>query len=195
MTIAVTCTSCSRTLSVRDETAGRWVKCPGCGTAIAVPAADAEEGAYDLAEEVICPGCRRGLAKGAVVCVNCGYDFRTRRRHRTSYSGGGFSRDFGLTWLGTFTRYTFRRARDGGWFLAISSRLFFLPLGTREYDLRKYEAAVTDFVAGEDSDVLSLSLEGKRGRRVTIYRGGSQEMLSWLVDSLKETAGLEVRRG
>jgi hypothetical protein len=199
MSIEITCPNCSRKLRVRDDKAGRQIKCPGCGDAIPVPAADAEEGAYDLAEAVTCPSCRRGLAKGAVVCVECGYDFRTRRKHRTTYSGGGFSRDFGLTWLGSFHRYTFDRARDGGWLLSVSRRLFFLPLGTRQYDLRQYQSAVTDYTDGGDfyrdgADIYCLALESKRGRRVTIYRGGNEEMMSWLIESLQETAGLSVQR-
>ena len=195
MPIEITCPNCSRKLRLRDDKAGRQIKCPGCGKALPVPAADADEEAYDLAEAVTCPSCRRGLARGAVVCVECGYDFRTRRKLRTTYSGGGFSRDFGLTWLGSFHRYTFSRFRDGGWLLSVSRRLFFLPLGTHEYDLRKYDSAVTDYTDGGDSgDIYTLALQGKRGRRVTIYSGGSQEMMSWLVDSLQETAGLSVER-
>src|SRR5262245_26748529 len=32
MPIRITCTSCNKLLSVRDELAGKKVKCPGCGT-------------------------------------------------------------------------------------------------------------------------------------------------------------------
>jgi hypothetical protein len=37
MAITVTCSSCERELKVKEELAGRKVKCPACGEAIAVP--------------------------------------------------------------------------------------------------------------------------------------------------------------
>src|SRR5450755_2517656 len=41
MTIAFACSECERKLKVKDELAGRKVKCPSCGASIAVPSEEA----------------------------------------------------------------------------------------------------------------------------------------------------------
>jgi predicted RNA-binding Zn-ribbon protein involved in translation (DUF1610 family) len=43
MAISVACPSCERELKVKDELAGRKVKCPGCGEAVTIPASEEEE--------------------------------------------------------------------------------------------------------------------------------------------------------
>jgi uncharacterized Zn finger protein (UPF0148 family) len=43
MTIALSCPSCDKALKVKDELAGKKVKCPGCGEPIVVEAADDPE--------------------------------------------------------------------------------------------------------------------------------------------------------
>src|SRR5439155_4482337 len=40
MAISLSCPTCDKTLKVKDELAGRKVKCPGCGEAVPVPAGD-----------------------------------------------------------------------------------------------------------------------------------------------------------
>lgn len=40
MAINIVCPNCSRTMSARDEWAGRRAKCPTCGNVLVVPAAD-----------------------------------------------------------------------------------------------------------------------------------------------------------
>jgi DNA-directed RNA polymerase subunit RPC12/RpoP len=40
MSISFTCTSCSKSLAVKDEFAGKKIKCPGCQAVLVVPAAD-----------------------------------------------------------------------------------------------------------------------------------------------------------
>ena len=47
MPIPLTC-ACGRSLRIRDALAGRKVKCPGCGRALAVPAPAAEEGPLEV---------------------------------------------------------------------------------------------------------------------------------------------------
>jgi prepilin-type processing-associated H-X9-DG protein len=42
MAIALTCPSCARELKVKDELAGRKIKCPGCATILVVPGTKAE---------------------------------------------------------------------------------------------------------------------------------------------------------
>ena len=43
MSIEFSCAECDRTIKVKDELAGRRVKCPGCATAITVPVSEEEE--------------------------------------------------------------------------------------------------------------------------------------------------------
>jgi len=73
MPIPVRC-SCGKTLAVKEEHAGKKVRCPACRAVLEVPAPPAAQGGR------ACPGCGGELAGGAVVCVNCGYDTRTGRK-------------------------------------------------------------------------------------------------------------------
>src|SRR5437870_695893 len=50
MSISITCRKCDRKLRVADTAQGKTVKCPNCGTALRVPAADADE-SEEVAEE------------------------------------------------------------------------------------------------------------------------------------------------
>jgi hypothetical protein len=50
MAIALACPECDRQMKVKDEMAGRRVKCPGCGSAITVPSPEDEE---QVAEEAV----------------------------------------------------------------------------------------------------------------------------------------------
>ena len=40
MSQLLTCSSCQKRLTLRDDLAGKRVKCPGCGTVLAVPGND-----------------------------------------------------------------------------------------------------------------------------------------------------------
>ena len=104
MPIQVKC-QCGKVLKVKDELAGKAVKCPGCGKAVKVgqakaaakpasrpaspapaPAAPAggdslddlfdEEGFSDHVAAV-CPQCRAEMAAGAVFCTKCGFNKET----------------------------------------------------------------------------------------------------------------------
>jgi len=101
MPIPVRC-SCGQGFRVKDELAGKAIKCPKCGAAIRVgqpaaatagsrPAAsDASDrgGVADLlAEEGIqrragpvCPACFKELKPGAKLCTQCGYDLSSGGR-------------------------------------------------------------------------------------------------------------------
>jgi hypothetical protein len=43
MPVTVTCTGCKSTLKVRDDLAGKKIKCPKCATLVLIPAEDEEE--------------------------------------------------------------------------------------------------------------------------------------------------------
>ena len=59
MPITLTCSGCGRSFQLRDEMAGRKVRCPDCQSVQVVPGLDAEEvtfgsDAYDEALRVVC---------------------------------------------------------------------------------------------------------------------------------------------
>lgn len=79
MSIAVTC-SCGKSFRVKDEYAGRRGKCPACGVAVTIPAADVESGASGRAltraptsraavaqADGSCPGGHRALCSICLV--------------------------------------------------------------------------------------------------------------------------------
>jgi hypothetical protein len=75
MSIVVTCT-CGKRLQVPDQLAGKRGKCAGCGNVLAIPAPP------EPAASRTCPSCREPVGPVAILCVNCGHDFRTGERVR-----------------------------------------------------------------------------------------------------------------
>lgn len=100
---------CGQVLKVKDEGAGKRVRCPGCKQVVQVPT-KAEEAAaagdpsghvvdrppddvdfglrdygqdQDKEAEPIkhCPGCHVALPQSAIICTTCGYDFRTGKTY------------------------------------------------------------------------------------------------------------------
>lgn len=94
MSIRVKC-QCGKQLAVKDEYAGKRVKCPGCGGAVVIPQAqpaakDDEDGISGLLDDVgmragvaRCPGCGAEMSENAVLCVMCGFDLRRGHRVKT----------------------------------------------------------------------------------------------------------------
>lgn len=91
MPIKVSC-QCGKQLLVKDEYAGKRVKCPNCGAILSIPqpqtqAGQSSEGISDLLDDAgmragvnRCPGCGAEISEDAVLCVMCGFDLR--RGHR-----------------------------------------------------------------------------------------------------------------
>ncbi len=100
--ITVHC-ACGKRLKAPSSAVGKRAKCPKCGAVVKIeapppPPPPTDEGElgldalYDLAEKeaqvaaqqeaasptMRCPSCGSGCEPGAVLCVNCGYDFRTK---------------------------------------------------------------------------------------------------------------------
>ncbi len=107
MSIKVTCESCSKQLKVRDEAAGKRVKCPECGGVIAIPEvedvvdAEAEDdnpftkgnlsssgkavSDDDSFDRKPCPACGERIVKSAAKCRYCGeiFDATLKRSSRS----------------------------------------------------------------------------------------------------------------
>lgn len=70
--IDVTCPSCSTVLELAPpakEWIGKIVMCPSCNSAFTF-----------ISASKTCPGCRKTMEAGAVVCVSCGLDLKTGSR-------------------------------------------------------------------------------------------------------------------
>lgn len=107
MAILFDCPGCGQRLQVSEVYRGRRTKCPTCAAISTVPGAPepaataireglaggasraGPAGGDDtiaIAEEgPTCPGCRSVLPPGGVLCVNCGHDLRTGKRHATAH--------------------------------------------------------------------------------------------------------------
>jgi hypothetical protein len=125
MTILFECPSCSRRLQLPEVHRGKRTKCPGCGAVsvapgppeaepVAVepaarragpsagrvpPAGDAAGSDDTIAVPEVgptCPGCRKVLPPGAVLCVACGHDLRTGKQLGTAHERFEQSWDTGM---------------------------------------------------------------------------------------------------
>ncbi len=109
MPIPVTC-ACGKTLQVKNELAGKNVRCPACKQPLSIPAAAAASsgsqraasapqasaasgfpgGLDDLFEEeglkhrqgATCPSCTAEMKPGAILCLACGFNTQTGERHQ-----------------------------------------------------------------------------------------------------------------
>lgn len=103
----IVCSHCGGPITVGVEEAGRMIPCPFCSASILVPLdhlnqpansvqpASASETASRPRLEVRrnvavsgaphCPACNSVLDEGVVVCVKCGFDFRTGTRYDTRF--------------------------------------------------------------------------------------------------------------
>lgn len=105
--------SCGGTFTVRQEFAGRTVKCPNCQQAVKIPATSGaskasarqaikppvpETAPPDAADELFdelgigiggsqtgrrCPECKAAMAEEAVICIACGYNENLGRKMQT----------------------------------------------------------------------------------------------------------------
>jgi hypothetical protein len=78
----VECPNCFHKAHVDPAISSGAVKCLKCGQQISTeenPAA-----AYGLGAQV-CPSCHKDCAPGAAVCIECGYDFQNRKKHKTRH--------------------------------------------------------------------------------------------------------------
>ena len=112
MSIKFACESCGRELKVRDDAAGKRVRCPDCNTMIEIPAADTAMDAEivddnpfaagdikstgDTADEATedrrpCPACGEMIKSAASKCRFCGEVFDPSLKKRKSSGGGGRS--------------------------------------------------------------------------------------------------------
>jgi DNA-directed RNA polymerase subunit M/transcription elongation factor TFIIS len=87
--LRIRCNSCGATLKVPKAVAGRFINCPKCEKKTQVPidqkAADEEArdyGVNKLAYDTtgVCRSCGAKMAKNAVLCLKCGFDYRSGKQ-------------------------------------------------------------------------------------------------------------------
>lgn len=124
MSITLDCPTCGRQLRLGDEHAGKRARCPACDTTFSVPSEKSYGIALDVADLEVdlpprkskrkanravaeqfgdksCPNCGAGLVSNAVLCIDCGYDYRLQGQRQTESQLFEHSWDSGI---GTFWR-------------------------------------------------------------------------------------------
>ena len=103
----IVCSHCGGPITVGVEESGRMIPCPFCSASVLVPIDHLKESAsgvkpaspsetasrpqLSLRKNVAvsglphCPACNSVLDEGVVVCVKCGFDFRTGKRYDTRF--------------------------------------------------------------------------------------------------------------
>jgi hypothetical protein len=196
MPITVEC-SCGKQLVVAEDQAGRKVRCPTCQELIKVPgsAASKDEG-YGLEKTRKCPECKTECPRKAVICVKCGWNFRTQERMKTKFKLKERFVDVGVKWLGSYRRFAVERSEHGDLLLTIRRWFLFLPTGTRYVELKDYSWLYTDFTPGTDRspDYYYLDLEGSRVPVIHLYSGSDDDKMRELIEMLQAATTLTLER-
>jgi hypothetical protein len=80
MRVLITCHRCEHQFEPGAGCGGQFASCPKCGANTSLPGAEPKPN-YGCAEPFkSCPECSQDLPIKAVLCVHCGYDYRTGRR-------------------------------------------------------------------------------------------------------------------
>jgi hypothetical protein len=90
--------------------------------------------------------------------------------------------DFGLRFLGTYTRVCVRKKRKG-WVMEESGWFLFIPLGTATTRLGACERIATYWDSSTRKHVVELEGFGRPGTR--LYEGRSKARKDWLVETLQ----------
>ncbi len=123
MPIKVRCQECDTTFSVKDEAAGKRVRCKGCGAPVRVSAPQKKKrrnrssdssgsedflASFDINkiedhESKICPRCGSDVNEEDIECNNCGVDLSTGRmreatRKKRSRKGPAIEEFYGKSW-------------------------------------------------------------------------------------------------
>jgi phage FluMu protein Com len=93
MKVQFTCEHCGKVLAADDQHAGKQGKCPQCAGVFTIPTAPAGEETNAEADQVdqgtvesgpkACPSCGAAADAEAVICVSCGYNFKTGKQLST----------------------------------------------------------------------------------------------------------------
>jgi hypothetical protein len=156
-TISVQC-SCGKKLKAPSTAVGKKAKCPACGNVLTIeappppPAEDDPLGAiYDLAaaeqaaassnqvdDSPRCPKCGASMGSGAVLCVNCGYDFRSKQKMSTSKAAPAAAAASGKGKPLAYAAEEERPPAEGNYFMGIVFGFLFALGGAAVYAVASY---------------------------------------------------------
>ncbi len=84
MFVQIQCSSCGQPFDADSSHGTHQADCPHCGkpNTFTAPAAklSIQHGAPDLSGVQPCPSCQAPIARGAVLCIHCGYNLKTGRK-------------------------------------------------------------------------------------------------------------------
>jgi hypothetical protein len=163
MNIVLTCHDCERLIELTERPKDGKFLCPTCGTLLIVPApgaaADEPDGVYATPGVKHCPQCKKAMAGDAVICIDCGFNFRSGRRTEKVIRVQEVERSW---WYGAIPVYFFdvrlRKTRDGREIVTVTDKLLFMPLNTTEIDLRQCREIWTDYREGFGAVGLTIML-------------------------------------
>jgi hypothetical protein len=228
MSLIVNC-PCGQPIQTQPEHRGKRIRCPKCREILRVPPPDPPQvkdeeflepileedeadaqpvlaevvatGTYGFANSLQCPKCKREWPTETVLCVNCGYNFKTGKQLKTEYD----LRDRTLTVQGLIPgnsmRLTVRRDEKKRRYLVKENWTLGIASGKEMFDLEKFDSVTTDYTTdvfihapGRENfvdELYLLYLEGDR--RVKLWLGSSERTMHEIVDFLKG-AGLTIKR-
>ncbi len=196
MSTTVKC-SCGKQLTVAEDHPGRKIRCPACQELVPIPgsSASADEG-YGLEKTRKCPECKNECPRKAVICIKCGWNFKTQERMKTKFKLKDRFVDVGLKWMGCYRRYSVERSEHGDLLLTVRRWLFFIPLGIHYLELKDYSTLYTDFTPGTDRvpDYYYLDMEGTKVPLIHLYTGTDDEKMREMIEMLQGAASLTVER-
>ena len=117
---------------------------------------------YELAEPIQCPSCRHGVPKDAVLCINCGHNFRTGKKHRRKVDEWEVANNSGGI------NYRIRRDERGHWTLTLETRILGFWKTNQTFDLDRYRCfvAVYQHDGWDDNEgEVAIYLESPTGKR------------------------------
>jgi len=174
---------------------GKRVKCPQCGTAVQVLGSDADDRsdeAYSLAPT--CPKCKRELAKGAVLCIACGFNLKTGKKLGTVIKES--EHPIGPHRL----RICIIRGRKGKLTLVRPPGCLFFFRGPQRIDLTGYKSIVVNWFDNDSDSVTTVDLAGPDKRSIRIWqsfdiRPGADDEKNEVIDDLKAATGFQITSG
>lgn len=219
MLLTLRCPGCEHPIEVQEPFRAANVVCPHCHCAVPVQAL----GSYTVDQGKPCPICRTECESAAVLCIQCGYDFRTGRQFQKEVRVRPCSSSWlsGLLPLGIYTAGQLDREPDGTVTLIVTEYYFFMQLARHEIDLKDYPAAHARHFRGFGArgtvlmlmllflgvlpglawlimaivrDTYVIELPLRKDMALTLYEGWFESKWRDILDALEECGQMEIVR-
>jgi hypothetical protein len=154
MSIVLRCHDCERRIELPARPEGGKITCPSCRTVLTVPEPGEEEAvdpttAYAGPQLKRCPQCEKEMPAEGVLCINCGYNFKTGKVTKKVVRVKSSRHHW---WFGPIPFYYVNgraeKTKQGESLAAVTVHVLGIPLGTTQVDLRNCHEIWTDFRSG-----------------------------------------------